>query len=427
MQTRQHRTALCGPASVWLCIIVVMLAICATPHANAQNSQPSFTFRTRSYIFPFPQTDQYQLHVLGDYLAAGLANGLEEAFSDDGSVKVINSTKSSAGLARPDRTNWTADIDDLTKKSPVHVAVLMMGINDIRSINLPEGRVRWNTPEWRNAYAAEADKLIRALKSENVAVYWVGNPIMAKSETSEAMAKINDILRERAYINGAKFIDSWTGFTDQLGGFSAFGPDLTGQNKRLRNKDGITFTKRGNRKLANYLEVVLRRDLAAARRERNISLAGDEEEQSNLVPGRKKTASKTESGEDASSDAAANNAPTDENGDTTSGPAPAEIEQAEQDGSDGATVPKTPQISAVDQAALSAFASGYAPPGETILGDIDAGVTSLATVSPIGDLNADIGERRLPVTERLYYKVLVKGESLDPKPGRADDFRWPRS
>ena len=81
MQTRQHRTALCGPASVWLCIIVVMLAICATPYANAQNSQPSFTFRTRSYIFPFPQTDQYQLHVLGDYLAAGLANGLEEAFS----------------------------------------------------------------------------------------------------------------------------------------------------------------------------------------------------------------------------------------------------------------------------------------------------------------------------------------------------------
>jgi hypothetical protein len=76
---------------------------------------------------------------------------------------------------------------------------------------------------------------------------------------------------------------------------------------------------------------------------------------------------------------------------------------------------------------IAAFASGYSPPGETILGDINEGLTSLATVSPVTDLNANIGERRLPVTERLYYKTLVKGEALKPKPGRADDFKWPRS
>ncbi|HKJ61864.1 MAG TPA: DUF459 domain-containing protein, partial [Hyphomicrobiales bacterium] len=287
MRTQHNRTAFCRALSALLRLAAVTLVFGAVSPVRAQNSQPSFAFQTRSYIFPFPQTDQYQLYVLGDYLASGLADGLKEAFADDGSVKVINSTKSSAGLARPDRTDWTADIDELTKNNAVHIVVLMMGINDIRSINLPDGRVRWDTEEWRNAYAAEADKLLRALKSKNIAVYWVGNPIMAKTDTSEAMAKINDIIRERAYINGAKFIDSWTGFTDQLGGFSAFGPDLTGQNNRLRDKDGITFTTRGNRKLANYLEVVLRRDLAAARRERNISLAGDEEEQTNLVPGRK--------------------------------------------------------------------------------------------------------------------------------------------
>lgn len=423
-RTRRNGTALSRLVCAWLGTMAAMLAFSATGQAQVQTSQPTFAFQTRSYIFPFPQTDQYQLHVLGDYLASGLASGLEDAFSDDGSVKVINTTKSSAGLARPDRTDWTADIEDLTKSGPVHIAVLMMGINDIRNINLPEGRALWDTPEWRDAYAAEADKLLRALKSKNIAVYWVGNPIMAKTETSDAMAKINDIIRERAYINGAKYIDSWTGFTDQLGGFSAFGPDLTGQNNRLRNKDGITFTTRGNRKLANYVEVILRRDLAAARRERNISLAGDEEEQKNLVPGRQKSAAETDAGGSTAPDAAANDTSTDENDGAATEPFLTEIGQAEPDGE---AVPKTPQISAVDQAALSAFASGYAPAGETILGDIDAGVTSLATVSPIADLNANVGERRLPVTERLYYRVLVKGQSLDPKPGRADDFRWPRS
>jgi hypothetical protein len=26
-----------------------------------------------------------------------------------------------------------------------------------------------------------------------------------------------------------------------------------------------------------------------------------------------------------------------------------------------------------------------------------------------------------------YYRVLIKGEQLKPKAGRADDFTWPRS
>lgn len=415
-----------GLTHVIICLVAALAAFATMPRAMAQGSAPSFAFQTRSYIFPFPQTDQYQLHIFGDYLAAGLAQGLEEAFSEDGSVKIINSAKSSAGLARPDRSDWPADIQELTQKRPVHIAVLMMGINDIRNIRLPGGTVKWGTEEWRNAYADQADRLIRALKEKNIAVYWVGMPIMAKAKTSEAVAKINDILRERAYINGAKFIDSWAGFTDQLGGFAAYGPDLTGQNKRLRQKDGITFTRRGNRKLANYVEVVLRRDLAAARRERNISLAGNEEEQRNLVPGRKAKAATKDTGEDAGADTAKATPASDAENNETPAPEnnPATVEQAQDD---SATKQETPEISAADKASISVFAGGYAPPGEIIVGDIEAGVTGLATVSPVTDLNTDIGERRLPVTERLYYKVLVKGEALKPKPGRADDFRWPRS
>ena len=59
------------------------------------------------------------------------------------------------------------------------------------------------------------------------------------------------------YISGVKFVDTWSGFTDQLGAFSAYGPDLTGQSKRLREPDGISFTARGNRKLANFVEIIL--------------------------------------------------------------------------------------------------------------------------------------------------------------------------
>lgn len=401
---------------------VTFLACFAWSEMTAAQS-PSFSFKARSYINPFPQTDRYHLHVFGDYLASGLASGLSEAFDKDGTIKIIDSTKSSAGLARPERTNWPADIDELAKEQPIHIAVLMMGMNDVRNINTENGIARWGTEEWREAYSKQVDLLIKALQAKNIAVYWVGMPIMAKTKTSEAMAFINDILRERKYFNGTKFIDTWSGFTDQLGEFSSYGPDLTGQNKRLREPDGISFTKRGNRKLANYVEVILRRDLAAARSERNISLAGDEEEQANLVP-------KADAKEEAPATAEGDAKPGGEGSDLQPAtPSPA----LEREGDAGAPPPQKtaggqtlapPGIAL--QPALSVFASGYSPPGEIIIGDTSEGVTGLATVSPMSDLNANFSERRLPVTERLYYKALVKGESLKPKPGRADDFRWPR-
>ncbi len=417
-----------APAAVFLLIALTAIigpardAAAQAPSAQGQSGQaPSFAYRSRSYINPFPQTDRYQLHVIGDGLAAGLASGLEEAFANDGTVKIVNSSKVSAGLARPDRTSWASDIEELAKAQPIHIAVILMGTNDVRNIRTDKGIARWGTEEWRVAYADEADKLIKALKDKGIAVYWVGLPVMANAKTNEAMALMNDVFRERTYISGTKYVDTWNGFTDQLGGFSAYGPDLTGQSKRLREPDGTSFTARGNRKLANYVEINLRRDLAAARGERNIPLAGDDEEQGRLVPkARTETAAADPSIEPAP---AAPESPA-----AAPGEALRPLIRSETPAPPGRVVlapaPKAPEAL---PAALPAFASGYAPPGETIIGDVSEGVTGLATVSPITDLNANIGERRLPVTERLYYKALVKGEALKPQPSRADDFKWPRS
>ena len=413
----------------WACLVSGLMLFCVAPWieiAAAQSAQaPSFAFGSRSYINPFPQTDRYHVHVIGDGLATGLAGGLDEAFSQDGTLKIINSTKPSAGLARPDRADWAADIEELSKAQPIHIAVIMMGTNDVRNIKNDKGLFRWGEDSWRTAYGEEIDKLVKALKDKSVAIYWVGLPVMQTPKTNEAMALINDVIRERTYIGGVKFVDTWSGFTDQLGAFSAFGPDLTGQSKRLREPDGMSFTARGNRKLANFVEIILRRDLAAAKAERNIPLAGDLEEQSRLVP-------KVHEPEAAVNDGASSG-PAAPNTSATPLPGgqspPAAAEKAALAPLPAApTVPASanPARDAPAPSAISAFASGYSPPGETIVGDIGEGVTGLATVSPVADLNANLGERRLPVTERLYYKTLVKGEALKPKPSRADDFKWPR-
>lgn len=391
--------------------LLALIAVAAIPslalaQTQGQGAAPALSLRSRSFITPFPQGERYHVHVIGDGLAEGLFSGLQSAFEKDGTMRVINSWRANTSLTRPDRSNWAAEIDEMIKAQPMHIAVIMVGLNDTRDMRSPEsGRwMKFGTDEWRDIYMKEVDKLTKTLKERHVAVYWVGMPVMASQTTNDKMATLNDIIRERAYLANAKFVDVWNGFTDQTGKFSAYGPDLTGQTQRLREADGISFTARGNRKLANYVEVILRRDLNEAKAERNIPLAGDEEEQSRLIP----------------------KAPGAEIKDTEAGVKASwmpelKVNDDKPASKDAPTTSPTPALQ-------SSVRPSGGPLGETIPGDMNEGVTSLATVSPIADLNAaiDAGERRLPVSERQYYKVLVKGEPLKPKPGRADDFKWPR-
>ena len=54
---------------------------------------------------------------------------------------------------------------------------------------------------------------------------------------------MNDVMRERAYLNGYKYIDTFQGFSGDNGGYSAYGPDLEGAIRLLRLRNSINFTR----------------------------------------------------------------------------------------------------------------------------------------------------------------------------------------
>jgi hypothetical protein len=62
---------------------------------------------------------------------------------------------------------------------------------------------------------------------------------------------MNDVIRERAYLNGARYIDAYASFIDESGGYSDWGPDITGKIRRLRDSDGVHFTQAGYLKLVH--------------------------------------------------------------------------------------------------------------------------------------------------------------------------------
>lgn len=72
-------------------------------------------------------------------------------------------------------------------------------------------------------------------------------------------------------------------------------------------------------------------------------------------------------------------------------------------------------------------AAASLPDSENISSDLPDGLTALASISSVNDPTVASSKPRLPLAQRPYYRVLIKGEQLKPKAGRADDFTWPRS
>jgi hypothetical protein len=386
----------------------------------------------RSYINPFPNGDRYRVVVLGDSLGDGLWSGLYRAFDDDATLEFIKRSKASTGFARTENYDWNAQLADILKSDTYQIAIIMFGDNEAQAIRSGKDWLKVGSDGWREIYGKRVEDFIKKLRAKNIAVYWVGLPIMrSPGENSDAEA-LNDVYREKAFINGAKFIDTWNGFTDESGRYSPYGPDMTGQVKRLRADDGVHFTDRGYLKLAHFVEKELRRDLNLAKLERNIPLAGNEEEQAKamgraVIPGRSDPAPETQSAEQ-------NEAPPDAAASAQQSAEEAQAEQAPtqlQQSSVGDVNLVRPAIDQGLQAAQGLAPQGQqAPPvpdSELITSELSTGLTAVATLSSVSDPSLASSRPRLPLSQRPYYRVLIKGEQPKPKAGRADDFTWPPS
>ena len=52
------------------------------------------------------------------------------------------------------------------------------------------------------------------------------------------------------------------------------------------------------------------------------------------------------------------------------------------------------------------------------------GLIAMSLITPVSRLTGGAQKRNVPITQTPYYRVLIKGVVLSPKPGRADDFIW---
>lgn len=398
---------------------------------------------TGGYVTPFPQGDRYRVEVVGDSLAEGLLYGLRDTLARDSQVQMPNRI---SYLSRITFNTFPQKLDTLKStltSTGTHIAIVMLGAQDQRRIRDQSGQRHWiGTPEWQAEYARRIDQMMKSLKSAGIAIYWIGLPNMRSGDDDKAAQIINDIVRERAYLNSVKFIDVYSSFANEQGGYSAYGPDLAGNIKRLRWRDGIHFTGTGYRKVAHYVARELRRDLAQAKAERTIPLAGAESEQALIRSAAKpetKKDEKTLAGSKADVDLATQKVIAQTRPGafmlSTAGEQPEQSTRInlKARGANGREQIVSLEIlrpsipaSVVALVTRKQSRARNAQIGDTLVDETLNGLNIMSTITPASETVVNGSRRKLSLAQSPFFRVLVKGERLQPRSGRADDFSWPR-
>lgn len=411
-----------------LLVLLTGLGLPATP-ARGQTGEPG------SFLDPFPENDRYRVQIWGDQMAAGLLDGLSEQLADEPRLQIEPKQRWLNGLLKVDVDQEAVTIDKALASGAPHIAVLMLGAEDRLALRRANGRrMAVGSDEWKAEYARRIDVVMRALRKRSVAVFWVGLPIMRREDATDDAEMINELVRNRALANGVRFIDIFASFADADRGYSAHGPDLAGKMRLLRDQDGVHFTGTGYRKLAYFVERELKRAATQAWDERMIPLAGTEAEQARVrPPATVKLAPLAASGAKAGTTGADSRRPTGAAADDAGGGVRAETSRVtlRTIGAQGREESVTleivrPAIPASVISLMTRRETNDKPThvGDSVMTEILGGLTVVSSVTSLGEA----GERRRQGTDLTtpMHRVLLRGESLPPKPGRSDDMPWPR-
>jgi uncharacterized protein len=91
--------------------------------------------------------------------------------------------------------------------------------------------------------------------------YWVGQPIMRDGARAKVAADINAAtMAEAAKRPWVHFIDTWSMFTDTSGNYAAFLPGPDGELVRVRQDEGVHWTRTGTTWVSNVVYQAIKQD-----------------------------------------------------------------------------------------------------------------------------------------------------------------------
>ena len=413
-------------------LLMVAACVCASTILLAPKTLAQIARGTSSpaanHLPLFPAGDKWRALVIGDAMAAGLLNGLSQVTRGDNRIQIVRPRKVLSSLTRVNLKSELRRLNKVLKTEKIHMAIVMLGLEDRYGFWLSKQR-RWRvgSPQWRARYTELADSVVKLLRQNQIAVYWVGLPILRREDWSQSMEGLNAVFRERAISNGARFVDIFSESADVNGRYATRGPDVSGKVVQLRDREGVYFTAAGYRKIAFFVNRALKRDMTQARDERAIPLAGNEQQQ-RLIRGAA-SAGNTKAGVGAPGrrrPGAQQDLPKQQRAENVRISFRALA-------SNGKSEPVTLTIvrPALPGSIVNLMKRRYTGKGPSAIGDtvtdtLSNGLMIMRSITPSGSQGAS-RPTSLSASRQPFFIVLARGERLPPKADRADDFRWPRA
>ena len=160
------------------------------------------------------------------------------------------------GLTRPDVFNWFQELTTQVKLLHPNVVVLNFGANDNHSYmtGLPEGTSigPFLSPTWEAEYRRRVGAVMDIVNRAGGVVVWIGLPVTRSETESQEFDRVNAIVLEEAKKRPSKviFIDTYTMFAGDNGGFSEYLQNDKGDTIKVRAGDGVHFDTAGGDMIA---------------------------------------------------------------------------------------------------------------------------------------------------------------------------------
>lgn len=201
--------------------------------------------------------------VIGDWYGRQVAEGLADLYvGERTSPAVVAITADPSGFQTAP-VDWVNRLPGAIDAGKPDAIVLALGVEDLEPIREGETDVQPLTDRWAELYGKRVDDVLAAARGpQGRRVILLGLPPVQSAPESQEYERLNDLLRTHAARSGAVYVNVWDGFVDEDGKYTASGPAVDGQRRRLRQADGERFTRAGGRKLAFFVQKELTRLLA---------------------------------------------------------------------------------------------------------------------------------------------------------------------
>jgi hypothetical protein len=260
-----------------------------TPPSTTTSTTPSATptkKRTTKPVVPttpakpaFTPKKKLRIWVAGDSLvivpgyaivrAAGGSPVIQSVGGVDGHV--------ATGLTRPDVFNWFQEIATQVEQLKPNVVVLNFGGNDNHGYmtGLPPGTSigDFASPSWSAEYLRRVRIVMDTVNRAGATVVWIGLPVVSSPAETASFDKLNAIVEKEAKRRGPRkaiYIDTYTMFAGDSGGFTEYMQNGKGDSVKVRSGDGVHFDVAGGDMIAREVLRQLNRvfDLTSWRKQK---------------------------------------------------------------------------------------------------------------------------------------------------------------